>query len=181
MNNTNKFNNVQARAFCMQYGLVVGLLTSASFLATMYGLGAPSVGLLGNILGIFAFVAAFRFIRGYRQEVERLTFLQACYMAFLTFFFASLLTAVVQYLYLAFLDHGRLFMQVEQMLSMPEYEQWLKQMAGGTDVEEVKKAALGLLSNPAKMTLQLLWSDTLLSLILSIPTALLSMTGKNKE
>ena len=139
MNNTNKFNNVQARAFCMQYGLVVGLLTSASFLATMYGLGAPSVGLLGNILGIFAFVAAFRFIRSYRQEVERLSFLQACYMAFLTLFFASLLTAVVQYLYLAFLDHGRLFMQVEQMLSMPEYEQWLKQMAGGADVEEVKR------------------------------------------
>jgi ABC-type sugar transport system permease subunit len=102
-------------------------------------------------------------------------------MAFLTLFFASLLTAVVQYLYLAFLDHGRLFMQVEQMLSMPEYEQWLKQMAGGADIEEVKKAALGLLSNPAKMTLQLLWSDTLLSLILSIPIALLSMTGKNKE
>ncbi|MBP5514100.1 MAG: DUF4199 domain-containing protein [Bacteroidaceae bacterium] len=164
----------------MQYGLVVGLLTSASFLATMYGLGAPTLGLLGNILGIFAFVACTRFIRAYRQETGELTFLQACYMAFLTFFFASLLTAVAQYLYLAFLDHGRLSMQIEQMLSMPEYEQWLKQMAGGADVEEVKKAAFGLVSNPAKMTLQLLWSDTLLSLLLAIPAALISRFG-NKQ
>ena len=178
MNSTNKFNGIQARAFCMQYGLVVGLLTSASFLATMYGLGAPSMGLLGNILGIIAFYVAFRQIRAYRQEVGGLSYMQACYMAFLTLFFASLLTAVVQYLYLAFLDNGRLVSQVEQMLAMPEYEKWLGQMAGGMDVEEVKTAALGLLSNPAKTTLQLLWSDCLLSLILSIPIALLSMTGK---
>ena len=178
MKKENKFNGVQARAFCMQYGLVVGLFTSASFLATMYGLASPSLGLLGNILGIIAFYVAFRQVRAYRQEVGGLSFMQACYMAFLTFFFASLLTAVVQYLYLAFLDNGRLVSQVEQMLTMPEYEQWLKHMAGDADVEEVKTVALGLLSNPAKTTLQLLWSDCLLSLILSIPVALLSMAGR---
>lgn len=166
-------------SYCMQWGLGVGVLTSLSFLATMYGGEMPLVGLVGNVLGIAAFVVAGRRIRAFRREVEPVGFWRACYLALLTYLFASLLTAAVQYVYLAFLDHGRLLGQVERMMAMPEYQQWMEQLAGGTDAEGLMRSVREMVANPARMTMQLMWTNALVSLMLALPTGLMGMRGNN--
>ena len=173
----NAFDAGLARSYCMQYGLVVGLLASASFLFTMYGPSYPIFGLMGPVFAIIAFVAAIRLIRGYQKTVAQLTFSQTCYMVLFTYLFAIILTAAVQYVYLAWLDQGRLLTQVEEVMAMPEYKAWFDNLSGGDD-KELMKELTTLMGNPARMTFQLLWTNCILSLILIIPTAILAKVRK---
>ena len=58
MKRTEKFDREQARAYAMQYGLVVGAACLASFLCTMYAAGSPLMAQAGNLLGLGAVMAA---------------------------------------------------------------------------------------------------------------------------
>ena len=166
-----------ARDHCMEYGMVVGLLCSASFLCSMYGTTSLLLGQLGNVLGITAFVTAGVLIRHYGRKAGRLTFGRSCYMALLTYAFAIMVTAVVQYIYFRYLDAGRLANQVEQIIQMPEYRQWMEQLTVGQDLDEVVDQLLQMTRNPERMTMQLIWMNLIFALLLTVPTALM---GKRK-
>jgi len=166
-----------ARDHCMEYGMVVGLLCSASFLCSMYGATSLLLGQLGNILGITAFVTAGALIRHYGRKAGRLTFGRSCYMALLTYAFAIMVVAVVQYIYFRYLDAGRLANQVEQIIQMPEYRQWMEQLTAGQDPDEVVGQLLQMTRNPERMTMQLIWMNLIFAMLLTVPTALM---GKRK-
>ncbi len=176
----NNFDSNLARTHCMNFGLIVGIMCSISFLLAVYARGSVLVAQTGNILAIMAFITAGRLIRRYRQVVYPIGFRQACRMSILTYFFASLITAAVQFIYFRFLDHGQVYDQMQQLLEMPEYLAMLQRLAGESDVKEIVSNALNLLLNPAQMTMQLMWMNLILSLILTIPTALIGITGRKK-
>ncbi len=168
-----EFDARLARDYCMEYGMIVGLICSASFLCSMHGFDAALLGQAGNVLGLIAFISAGALIRQYGRKMGRLTFGRSCYMAFLTYVFAIMVTAVVQYIYFRFMDDGQLAGQVQQIIQMPEYRQWLQQMAGEEDVDKLLHESLQFMYNPERMTLQLVWMNLLLALLLMVPTALL--------
>lgn len=181
MNEQGKFDRQQARAYCMQYGAVVGIVCSLSFLCMMYAGNSPLLGATGNALGLFALWKAGRQIRKFRLTVSPIGFGKACYMAILTYLFAILVVAVVQYIYFRFLDEGRMVAQVEQLLTLPEYHKMLVQMAGTEDIESHLTSTLDMMRNPTQMTIQLLSTNLFLSLLLTIPTALIAITGNMKK
>lgn len=166
-----------ARDHCMEYGMVVGILCSASFLCSMYGTPSVLLGQLGNVLGIVAFVTAGNLIRHYGRKMGQLTFGRSCYMAMLTYVFAIMVVAVVQYIYFRYLDAGRLANQVEHIIQMPEYRQWMEQLTTGQDVDEVVGQIMQLTRNPERITMQLIWMNLIFALLLMVPTALM---GKRK-
>ena len=168
-----EFDAQTARDYCMQYGLVVGVLCSASFLCSMYGTAYLLLGHVGNLLGIVAFVTAGTLIRHYGRQMGRLTFGRSCYMAMLTYVFAIMVVAVVQYVYFRFLDGGRLGEQVLQVLQMPEYRQWMQQMVPGQDLDELMDQMIRMTHQPERITLQLMWMNLVFALMLLVPTALM--------
>lgn len=173
-----KFDSNLARNHCMNFGLWVGLLCSLSFLAAVYANGSLLMSQMGNILGIIAFITAGRLIRRYRQVMYPINFRQACRMSILTYFFATLIVAVVQFVYFRYLDHGQVAEQMQTLLEMPEYQQMLQHIAGQSDIKEIMDGAMSLMHNPIQMTVQLMWMNIILSLLLTIPTALIAITGR---
>lgn len=167
----NGFDSSLARAYCMNYGALVGALCSASFLCSMYGMQSPLLGMLSNLLGVGIIIAAGNSIRSHRRNVQEVTFGRACWMSILIFFYAILLTALVQYFYFAVLDHGRLAEQIHQMVSIPEYRALLESLAGGTDAEAQIKMVTTVMSSPAQATLQLLWMNCMMALLATLPVA----------
>lgn len=166
--------------YCMECGTIVGILTSLSFLCSMYGFRLGVLNLLSNILGLAAIWMAASGIQAYRRRVARISFGRCCWMALAIYGFAILLTAAVQFVYFRFLDHGQLAMQIHQLLDVPEYRVWLAQVAQGEDVDELLKTLLMHFANPARATLQLVWMDCMVALMLVLPTALIGILSKKK-
>lgn len=177
MSENKPFDTALARNWCMNWGTVVGVLTCLSFLCSMYGLQTTPLGLLSNALGLVAIWIAARGIRMYRRQVGEVSFMRACWLALMTYLFAILLTAAVQFVYFQFFDHGQLAMQVRQLFDMPEYRQWLSQMATGEDLSFIEDTMLGLFASPARATMQMMWMNSIVALLLLLPTALLGMAG----
>lgn len=181
MNQEVRFEGPLARQYSMVYGTIVGILASLSFLCSMYGMSHASLGMMSNILGLAALFVVVRKLREHRQRVQPLTFGQACWMTVMIYFYAILFTAVVQYIYFAFLDKGQLQAQMHQILSIPQYHQMLEQIAGEEDIDAMVQNALNVFATPAKATMQLMWINCIVSLFLAVPTALAGITGEVKK
>ena len=167
----NTFDKQVARQWCMVYGTQVGAVTSASFLCMMYGLQSPLLGQVSNLLALFAFFVAIGKLRTFSRTLSPLTFGQACWMAIQIYFFAILLTAVVQFVYFQFLDGGRMAEQMRQMFENKEYRNMVEQMATDIDTDTMIAQTLATLSHPVSATMQLMWMNCLAGLLLTIPTA----------
>ena len=181
MGKENVFDTTAARQYCMERGTLVGVLTSLSFLCSMYGLTMPSLGLLSNALGLVAIWMTVRSIRKFRMQTGGVSFGRACWLAIMTYLFAILLTAAVQFVYFQFFDQGRLTTQVQTLLEMPEYRAWISQMTQGEDADEMVNTMLGMFASPARATMQMMWMNCIVALMLMLPTALLGMAGNARK
>ena len=99
-------------------------------------------------------------------------------MAVFIYQFAILVTALGQYLYFALLDNGTLREQILTTLDTPEYRELLARMTGTADTESIVRSTAEMMQSPTQMTAQLMWMNVLLALLLSLPTALIGITGK---
>lgn len=178
--NNTPLDLAQAHAFCRYYGLLAGGAWSLSFLLAMWGLSNPLMGNLGTIVGLLSVMLVGRLLRGFRQEIYPITYRQAWWMALVTYGCAVMVTALVQYLYFRFLDHGHMYNTMMQLLEQPEYGQLLTQASHGMSIKEIEKMMGEMMLSPANMTLTLLWYNVILGIVLSIPTALLAMRGKKE-
>ena len=174
------FEKAQAREYAMNYGITIGVLSVISFLFAMHGLGGIVWGHLSNIVGLITVYVAGRKIRSYNNEVSPLRFSQACYLAFFIYLFGILITAVAQYAYFALFDNGALLMQTQELLEMPEYRQLLSDMTADGNIDEVVKTLNEVMGNPIKITFQLMWLNSILAMLLIIPTAMIGLRGTKK-
>lgn len=179
-NNNNTLNMALAHEYCRRFGLMAGGAWSLSFLLAMWGLSSPLMGNLGTIVGLLSVVLVGRLLQRFRLEVFPTTYRQTWWMAIVTYGCATLVTALVQYLYFRFLDHGQLYNFFVAMLENPEYKQLLLQASHGLTVKEIEKMMSETMLSPTAMTLTLLWYNIILGLILSIPSALIGMRKGNK-
>lgn len=116
------FRIKQTKAFARQDGAILGAVWIASFVCTMLAVN-PSMqmlGLVSNLLLISTpFVMAKR-LKIFRDEVREghISFMSGSFYCFQTFFYATLLLTIVQYLWFRFMDTGMFMSQLEANYQM---------------------------------------------------------------
>ncbi len=95
---------IQVKAFARQYGLVLTALWVASFLAIMYAPRTP----LGSFLAVASpFLVGYLLVRFRNYALNGvISFRRGLTFSWYTFFYASLLFAVFQYIFFRYLDQG---------------------------------------------------------------------------
>ena len=159
---------VQLRAFARQDGAILALVWIASFLLTVY---APQNG-LGSLLALLTpFVLGWRLcaFRNYALDGV-ISFRRAYVYGVYTFFDASLIFAIAQFVFFRFFDHGTFGMMLNETLQAitPMYRQ------AGVSAAELKQAADMLLAvSPAQWTFTFMMQNFFIGLVLPLPVAAL--------
>lgn len=158
---------VQLKAFARQDGFFLFLLWAASFAATVMNPMSSWGTLLAIATPFFVGWLLVRF-RNYALD-GKISFRRALAFSFYTFFYASLLFAVGQYVYFRFFDHGSLLTMLMDSMKVlaPMYQ------AQGISLGELQHslAMIGQLS-PIEVAFIFMMQNFLIGFILSFPIAL---------
>ncbi len=162
---------IQLKAFARQDGALMALLWIGSFGCYIAGLGHPIYGMIAVMLAVATPFFAARRLRHFRDfGLEGIISMRRGWaFVVLIFFYASLLLAIAQYAYFAFLDHGFLMDTIEKMLHSPEAEQMLKQAGMKESIEE-NLAQLQAM-RPIDIALNVLTTNILIGMVLGLPIA----------
>ena len=112
----------QTKAFARQDGAILGIVWIASFVCTMMA-AEPKyqmLGLLSNILIIstpFVVAKRLKYFRDFVRE-GHISFRHGLYYCIQTFFYATLLLTIVQYLWFRFMDTGMFMTQLQTNYQM---------------------------------------------------------------
>ena len=112
----------QTKAFARQDGAILGIVWIASFVCTMMAVEPKyqMLGLLSNIMILSTpFVVAKR-LKYFRDVVREghISFRHGLYYCIQTFFYATLLLTIVQYLWFRFMDTGMFMTQLQTNYQM---------------------------------------------------------------
>lgn len=170
---------IQLRAFARVDGTYVGILWIASFACYLGGLSSPMLGLLGGILAVASpFFAAKRLIK-FRDDIRdgEISGRRSMLYYALMFFYASLLFALAQYLYFAFLDGGYLMREYTSMLSSSEMKQAMQAYGMTADqlMEGLKEFAN---TSPIMTALNIMTMNITIGLICSLPVSLITRRAR---
>lgn len=163
-------NFIQLKAFARQDAIILSLLWTASFACiTLVPAGA-----FGNILAIATpFIIAWRLTK-FRDLTlgGYISFRRAFAYGVYSFFYASLVFALVQFSYFRFLDHGtfaRLITESMTML-MPLYEQ------NGIPKEELKQNIdMVTMLTPIQWAFIFMMQNIIIGVVTSLPIAAVCM------
>lgn len=108
---------IQVRAFARQDGAILGLIWTASFAATMLAFNTNSslLSLMANLMAISTpFVVGLR-LRSFRNYAldGSISFRRGLYYCLSTFFNATILLTIVQYLWFKFMDTSSFMAQLQ--------------------------------------------------------------------
>ena len=170
---------IQLRAFARVDGTYVGILWIASFACYLGGLSSPMLGLVGGILAVASpFFAAKRLIK-FRDDIRdgEISGRRSMLYYALMFFYASLLFALAQYLYFAFLDGGYLMREYTSMLSSPEMKQAMQAYGMTADqlMEGLKEFAN---TSPIMTALNIMTMNITIGLLFSLPVSLITRRAR---
>lgn len=144
----------QLKAYAQLEGLYLSIYMTAGFLLTM---NAPESG-LGNILTLCTpFFTAWR-LRCFRDDVLEgsISLRRAAAFVIYTFFYASLIFAIVQYVYFRYLDNGTFAVMVNQSAEiMKPYmlangmtgEEWQQSIDMMTGMTPIYRAFMFMMQN----------------------------------
>lgn len=166
---------IQLRAFARVDGTYVGILWIASFACYLGGLSSPMLGLVGGILAVVSpFFAAKRLMK-FRDDIRdgEISGRRSMLYYALMFFYASLLFALAQYLYFAFIDGGYLFREYTSLLSSPEMKKAM-QVYGMTSEQLTQGLKEFADASPIMTALNFMTMNITIGLILSLPVSLIT-------
>ncbi|MCR5819781.1 MAG: DUF4199 domain-containing protein [Bacteroidaceae bacterium] len=168
----------QTRAYAAWYGVQVGLCWIISYGLILYGLSEPLAGHFGLFTGISSLPLAIWLMRQFRDQIAELPIGRAWHMALMIYLCASLLLALGQYIYFAYIDGGYMAREYSEILTNPEYRPMLESMLPNENYEQLTNDLVTTLStiSPAKMAVQMMPISLLISFFLAIPTTFLSFT-----
>lgn len=162
---------IQLKAFARLDGAYLSLIWAVSFCCYLMGFANPLYGLLALVLMVVTpFFVAIR-LRNFRDYGLDgvISFMRAWAYAVFVFFYASLLLAIVQYIYFAYFDHGYLIQAMFNMLDTPEMQQMLSQVGMGDALSESLNEIQRMRS--IDMALNVLTSNIMLGMVLGVPIA----------
>ncbi|MGL5272566.1 MAG: DUF4199 domain-containing protein [Phocaeicola sp.] len=153
----------------MRSGTIMGIFWIFNFIVFLLGLRIPFLSLL--FLGLMLYVpfAAYRLVKAYRRDYceGKISFGQAFLFTNSLFFFATMLTAVVHYIYFRYIDRGFIFEQYNSALEN------LKETVTETDFQQSITQMQEALSTvnaltPIELTFQLISQNIFFGLIISL-------------
>ena len=163
---------IQLRAFARQYGFFLFLLWMASFVAYFTNPASS----WGSLLAMSTpFVVGWFLVRVRNGALDgHISFRRGLVFSFYTFFYASLLFAVAQYVYFRFFDNGALLSMM--LATVKQLESVYK--ANGMSLNELRQSinAIGQLS-PIEIAFVFMMQNFLFGLIMSFPIALICQRG----
>lgn len=168
----------QVKAFARIDGALVALMWSGSFACFVGNFYNPMFGKLFFIIGALSLVFAALRLKRFRDQVLDgiISFRRAFTYSLLTYLYASLLFAMVQYIYFQFLDHGSLMTQYMSVATSKEFTDMMK--VYGMNPEDVKLAMGNIASlRPIEIALQFFSTDIMMGFFISLPVAAI-MTRK---
>lgn len=118
----------QLKAFARIDGAILGAVWIASFFLCIAGFSNPGLSLAGSFLAIASPLMAGKRLMKFRDSARQgiISFRRAAAYYVLMFFYASLLMAVAQYVYLAYIDNGYVLSCYTDTLSLPETRRMLE-------------------------------------------------------
>jgi hypothetical protein len=118
-------------------------------------------------------------LKRFRDEDRNgvISLLRGWAFAILVFFYGGILLAVVQYVYLAFMDNGYLLMALKRTLDTPEGKLMVEQYGMTANIEESLNAIQQL--RPIDFALNMLTMNISAGIILGLPIA--AMMKKEKK
>lgn len=171
---------VQLRAFARVDGTYLGILWTLSFICCIIGINNPLVSFAGSMIAVTSPFFAAKRLRKFRDEVRegQISFLRSMAYYMLMFFYASVLFALAQYIYFAFMDGGYILREYISMMSTEESKEMMK--AYGLTAKQVSDS-LNELANtsPIMIALNIMTMNITIGILLSLPVA--SLTRKKKE
>ena len=172
---------VQLKAFARIDGALTALLWIVSFGCFIGGLVSPMLTLVGVAVGLASLFFVSKRIRLFRDRVLDgiISRWRAWGYTVYVFFYASLLLALAQYAYFAYLDQGFLVHSMEQVLGMEESKATLEAY-GMTQVMSESLAQLGQM-RPIDLAVNTLTSNIMLGFVIGVSIALLVRTAPNKR
>ncbi len=166
------------RDFSTEYGTFTGLVWGAAFIAFTEGMVGGSfmtmtAGMCLTCIGLIMPVyLAWRYKQHLTAPGDRVSWGMAWTFACFMLIYASTVTGVVQFLYLNFIDKGRLMNFLQAVMSSQEViDQYTR--IGAADILEQSRAQLSLIAglSPLELTLNLYANSIMGSIFLSLPVA----------
>lgn len=165
---------IQLKAFARQDGALLSLFWLASFACFVGQFGDPTLGLLYELLAVGSL-----FFLGWRLKRFRdgalgglISFRRAYGYCAFCFFYASLIFALAQYVYFAYLDHGTVYQGIIQLLSTTEASVMMS--AYGYSQQEVNEALSAFQSlRPIEISAFFFLSNLYIGAIISLVIALI--------
>lgn len=162
----------------MNYGTVLGVYYAAKFCLFPLGLKSPFASLLFVVLTILVPVLAYKLTKRFRLTAMpegRMTLSQAWSFTLQLFMFASILVAVIHFIYFAFIDHGALLQASQDSLT----QMAAAMQEGATDAAawqmqlDSMKQTIDMVAamSPIELTLQLLVNNLFWGCIFGLPIA----------
>ncbi len=166
------------KEFCAEYGAIIGIAWSATFILFTEGLIGNNILYLTLAMGMTLICLAMPFYLAWRYKQhlttpgDRVPVGIAFFFAIFMLIYACTITGVAQFLYFNFFDKGRLIEYFQATLSNPEVINQYKQL-GAADILEQSRTQLQEVASlsPLELTLNLLANSILGSIVLSIPVA----------
>lgn len=169
---------VQLKAFARQDGLLLAVLWIVSFACYVYGVSNPLWSMMAIVLIVVTPFFAAKRLRKFRDEDREgsISLLRGwAYVAYM-FFYASLLFALAQYVYFAFLDKGFLFASLQSTIMSAEGQQMLARYGMQDAVDESLRTMQSM--RPIDYVLNMLTMNIAAGFVLGVPIA--AMMKKTK-
>lgn len=164
---------IQLRAFARIDGAYLGILWIISFACYLGGMTNQTLGLIGSIVAIASPLFALNRLKKFRDYARYgvISLGRAAAYYIYMFLYASVIFALAQYVYFAFIDGGYLMRSYISLMSTPEAEQIIK--AYGLSKQEMTES-LEMLQDisPIMIALNIMAMNITVGLVLSIPMAL---------
>ncbi|MGN0282311.1 MAG: DUF4199 domain-containing protein [Prevotella sp.] len=168
---------VQLRAFSRVDGAYLGILWTVSFICSIIGMTQPLMGFVGTLTALASPFFAAKRLWKFRDNVRdgQISFLRSMAYYILTFFYASILFALAQYIYFAFIDNGYIVKEYISIMSTDEAQTMLK--AYGLTAKQVKDSLNEMAAtSPIMIVLNIMTMNITIGILMSLPVA--AMTKK---
>ena len=163
----------QVSAYARVDGAKLGVLWIISFALFVGNFHYPICGILWTATMVYTPFYVAILTKRYADEVcgGKIGYFQAYLHSMLTVFHASLILAIVQWAYFQYLDHGFIIEQYLSVLNDKEFTESFSRMGYSKDLitqmsEQLRKM------RPIDIAIQLLWSNMVAGLVMSLTTAL---------
>lgn len=162
----------QLAAFARIDGLYLGLLWIVSFSCFIGNFSHPMLGSAAMLIALYSPFFVARRLKKFRDTARDgiISFRRALAYSMFVFFYGSLIFAVAQYVYFAFIDGGYVINQYSKMFSTPEAKQMINALFGN-DMQMKRELLTMSEIRPIELALNFLSCNISVGIITSVPIA----------